>query len=98
MHPAVLVEALKIVGASLGLASAVFITLWQINQRTKTREMKLADNPERCGQHEEAISTLKARVEKLDESNDNAHDEMFRQLGAMSVEIAKLGRNGGGAK
>jgi hypothetical protein len=63
-----------------------------------TKQLDLADNPERCGQHEEAISTLKARVEKLDESNDKAHDEMFRQLGAMCVEIAKIGRNGGGGK
>jgi len=94
MHPAVLVEILKIAGAILGVASAAFITAWQIRQRTKTKELKLADNPERCGQHEEAITTLKARVETLDERNDKDHGEMFRQLGAMSVEIAKLGRNG----
>jgi hypothetical protein len=98
MHPAVLVEILKITGACLGLASAVFITLWQIRQKTMTKELKLADNPERCGQHEEAITTLKLRLEKLDEGNDKDHGEMFRQLGAMCVEIAKLGRNGGVGK
>jgi hypothetical protein len=97
MPPAVL-EIAKTIGALVGLLTGVFVTYWQIRQRTMSRDLKLADNPERCGQHEEAIATLKARFETLDERNEKDHGEMFRQLGLMSVEIAKLGRNGGGGK
>lgn len=97
MPPAVL-EIAKTIGALVGLLTGVFVTYWQIRQRTMSRDLKLADNPERCGQHEEAIATLKAAVKAECDANREDHRQIFAQLGLMSVEIAKLGRNGGGAK
>jgi hypothetical protein len=92
------VEIAKLVGAIVGLASGIFITYWQIRQKTLSRELKLEDNPERCGRHEEAIKTLQARVDRWEEKNDKEHAQMCAQLGLMSIEIAKISRNGGGAK
>ena len=91
-------EIAKIVGAIVGLVTGALVAYWKIRDKRIAKAFSLEDNPERCGRHEEAIKTLKDRVEKLDEGNDKDHGEMFRQLGAMSVEIAKLGRNGGGGK
>jgi hypothetical protein len=92
------VEIAKLVGAIVGLCSGIFITYWQIRQRTLSREMKLEDNPERCGRHDEAIQQLKAAVRKECDDNREDHRVMFNQLGALSLEIAKLSRNGGEKK
>lgn len=92
------VEIAKTIGAVVGLATGIFVTYWQIRQRTKAKELGLPDNPERCGKHEEAIGTLKGVVEKLERENDQDHDRIFTELGLISVEIAKLSRNGSGAK
>jgi hypothetical protein len=92
------VEIAKLVGAIVGLCSGIFITYWQIRQKTLSRELKLEDNPERCGRHEEAIKTLQSRFDKWDEKNDKEHAQMCQQLGLLSIDIAKLSRNGGEKK
>ena len=90
------VEIAKLVGAVVGLCSGIFITYWQIRQKTLARSLSLEDNPERCGRHEEAIQRLKEAVKQECDDNREDHRIMFNQIGALSIEIAKLGRNGHG--
>lgn len=92
------VEIAKLVGAVVGLCSGIFITYWQIRQRTISKSLNLEDNPERCGRHEEAIAQLKIAVKQECDENRDEHRLLFNQLGALSLEIAKLSRNGGEKK
>jgi hypothetical protein len=91
-------EIAKIVGAIVGVIAAALVAYWKLKDKRIAKDLGLQDNPERCGRHEADIKTLKERFDRFDTKNDEDHGEMFRQLGAMSVEIAKLGRNGGGGR
>jgi len=87
-------EIARTVGSAIGLASGIFITYWRITQSARARELKLEDNPERCGRHEEAIKSIRLELDKVRSDNKEDHRIIFNQLGALSVEIARLGRGG----
>lgn len=95
---AVWLEVAKVVGAFVGLCSGIFITYWQIRQRTIARSLSLEDNPTRCGRHEEAIQSLRADFSRICDENREDHKQMFGQIGALSIEVTKLSRNGGGLR
>ena len=102
---AVLVEILKVVGAALGALSAAFLaycTIKAAKEKARQKQLQaqfgLADNPERCGRHEEAIAGLKQDVTELKRDNSKEHDEIFTQLQGISIELVRMGRNGGERK
>lgn len=101
MNGALVVEILKIIGAVIGLASGVYIVTWQSHQKSRIKQLaaegtELADNPERCGRHEEAIKQLRSDFDDFYDENRYEHRTMITQLGTLSLEIAKLSRNGHG--
>lgn len=86
-------EWLKLIGALLGLAAAVFMAWCKvIDSREKKREkaiqaeFNLADNPTRCGEHKAKIEGL----EKAIETNGREHGQMFTQLGGISLELVGI--------
>lgn len=89
-------EIAKVFGALIGLLTGVYVTYWQIRQRQISKALSLEDNPERCGRHEEAIKRLRQDMDTLADQNRDDHRQLFNQVGALGIEIAKLNRNGGG--
>jgi hypothetical protein len=87
---AVAIEIIKMVGAIAGLLTMAFVAWCRWKEGKLTKELKLEDNPERCGRHEEAIVTLKGRFEKLEQENQRDHGEMLRQLAGLSLELVKV--------
>lgn len=80
-------------GAFIGLLFGIYFTYWRVRQSRMAADLRLEDNPERCGRHEEAIKSLREQVQKYCEENREDHRQIFGQLGALSVEMAKLERN-----
>jgi hypothetical protein len=91
-------EIAKIAGAIVGIIAAALVAYWKFKDKRQAKDLGLPDNPERCGRHEEAIKTLKDDMKTYCDENREDHRQIFAQVGAMSIEIAKLGRNGGGGK
>lgn len=92
------VEIAKTIGAAVGLLTGAFVTYWQIRQHTRAKELGLTDNPERCGRHEEAIKQLRSDMDSMGDQNRDDHREMLRQIAGLSIEMARMSRNGGGPK
>jgi hypothetical protein len=91
-------EIAKIAGAIVGIIAAALVAYWKFKDKRQAKDLGIDENPKRCGQHEEAIDTLKKEMGRFCDENREDHRQIFAQVGAMSIEIAKLGRNGGGGK
>lgn len=85
-------------GSLCGFVLAVYYTYWRIRQNRIASDKGLEDNPERCGRHEEAIKQLRSDMDDYYDENREEHRTMSVQLGALSLEIAKLSRNGHGGE
>jgi hypothetical protein len=83
-------EIAKIVGAIVGLATGAFVTYWRIREKQLQKDHGLEDNPERCGRHEEAINTLKGRVDALDARNAADHGRIETKLQNIALEIVAI--------
>lgn len=90
-------ELLKAIGAALGVLSAAFLTYSTIRaskersrQKALQAEFGLADNPERCGRHEEAIGGLKEDFADLKDENAKEHEQIFNQLQGISLELVGI--------
>lgn len=87
------IEVLKVVGAALGFGSAGFLAYSKIKESKLTKELKLSENPERCGQHQAKLERLREDLDSLEENNTNEHREMLRQIGGISLELVKIGKD-----
>lgn len=98
MNAGLLLKIAEVVGTVLGALAFALVTYWKMRERKLIKEKGLADNPERCGQHEARLNALEDRIGREMDLNHEAHEKIFDQLKALSVEIARLSRHGGGAK
>ena len=94
MSLAVIVKIAEVVGITLGTIAFALMTYWKLKERAIMKEHGLEDNPERCGRHEEQLKSLSGRIDKLEENNREDHQQIFRQIGDLAVEIAKVSRGG----
>lgn len=86
------IELVKLAGSVAGLGAATFLAYCKLRESRLTKEKGLEDNPERCGRHEEAIKNLKESVVAMETDNATDHKEIFKQLSALSLDLAKLER------
>lgn len=94
MNAGILLKIAEVVGTVLGASAFALITYWKMREKRLLKEKGLADNPERCGKHE-------ARLQALEDRMDENHEDHLRfldQLQKLSVEIARLSRNGNGGQ
>jgi hypothetical protein len=86
----VLLEVLKIVGASIGLAAGALVTYWRFRDKRMRDELGLLGNPTQCGEHEKAIDNLEKTMCKLESDNREDHRNIFGQLSSIAIESAKV--------
>lgn len=100
MSAGLLLKVVEVAGTVLGTLAFALVTYWKMRERKLIKEKGLADNPERCGQHEARLNALEERIGREMDLNHEAHEKIFEELKALSVDIARLSRNGngGGAK
>jgi len=91
MNGPLIVEIFKIIGAIVGCTAGVLVTYWKVREKQRSKEFGLSDNPERCGQHQEAINTLKERIGTLEKQNRDDHEKLGNQIGALALQIARAG-------
>jgi uncharacterized protein (DUF39 family) len=94
MTAGTVLKIIEIAGTALGVIAFALVTYWRLKEKRHEERLDLADNPVRCGEHKARLESLEARMDE----NHEEHVRIFAQLQALSVEIAKLSRNGGGAK
>ncbi len=85
-----ILEWLKFIGALVALSTAAFIAYSKVREKRLSTAHGLEDNPERCGRHEEAITTLKDRVDGLEQKNSSDHQQMFAHLQNLSLELVGI--------
>jgi len=85
-----ILEWLKFIGALVALSTAAFIAYSKVREKRLAGEHGLEDNPERCGRHEEAITTLKGKIDNLDEKNTADHGQIFAHLQNLSLELVGI--------
>jgi hypothetical protein len=81
----------KAIGGLLGTLAFAFWTYGKLRERAMMKRYNIKANPTRCG---EMIARVEA-LEKALEHNREDHGKLFQQIGALAVEIARIGRNGG---
>lgn len=85
-------QILTAIGGAIGAISAALVTYWKLRDKKLAKDKGLADNPERCGQHEEAIAGLKDRMDDMERTNREDHRELTRQISALAIDVAGIGR------
>ena len=98
MNGPLLLELAKIIGAIVGLVAGALVTYWRFNERRRTKELNLDENPERCGKHEIRLDALERRMGSLEEHNREDHNKLFNQIGAVGNALARLGGRFNGGK
>jgi hypothetical protein len=95
MNLSAIAKFAEIAGTILGTLAFAFWTLSKLKEKAATKKYGLKPNPTRCGEMIARIENLENDVKENKQENRDDHKQLFSQIGALSIEVAKIGRNGG---
>ena len=90
-----LLELAKCIGIILGIAAFAWVTYRDKRERAMAKKHKMSPNPTRCGEMAARVEALEKDIDTLGKNNREDHGKLFQQIGALAVEVARIGRNGG---
>lgn len=93
---ATLLKIMETIGVILGTLAFAFWTLARLKEKAYTKKYNLKPNPTRCGEMIARVENLEKDVSENKAENRDDHKQLFAQIGALSIEVAKIARNGGG--